>query len=202
MVEETKLCCGISLSESIRSFIAFDMQESSVQTKLASAQKLLVQTGADLKVVELQNIHITLRFLGGISPAMVEKVYGTMQKVQFKPFDIQICGLGVFPSLNYPRVVWAGITQGAEELKGIFSQIEPQIRALGFEADKNGFSPHLTIARVRSAKNKPQLAEYVTKKASDDFGKIHLDCLKLKQSKLSPKGPTYLTLKEVRAQKT
>jgi RNA 2',3'-cyclic 3'-phosphodiesterase len=178
------------------------MQEPSVQAKLASAQKFLVQTGADLKVVELQNIHITLRFLGGISPAMVEKVYGAMQKVQFKPFDIQICGLGVFPSLNYPRVVWAGITVGAEELKGIFSQIEPQMRTLGFEADKNGFSPHLTIARVRSAQNKTQLAEYITKKAHDDFGKIHLDCLKLKQSKLSPKGPTYLTLKEVCAQKT
>jgi RNA 2',3'-cyclic 3'-phosphodiesterase len=193
---------GIALSESIRSFIAFDMQQPTVQTRLASAQKFLIQTGADLKVVELQNIHITLRFLGGISPQMVEKVYGAMQTVQFKPFDIALCGLGVFPSLNYPRVVWAAITVGAEELKEIFSQLEPKIRELGFEADKNGFSPHITIARVRSAKNKAQLVEYVAKKAHEDFGKIHLECLKLKQSKLSPKGPTYTTLKEVCAQKT
>jgi RNA 2',3'-cyclic 3'-phosphodiesterase len=177
------------------------MQEPAVQTRLASAQKFMVQTGADLKTVELQNIHITLRFLGEISPAIVEKVFGAMQAVKFKPFDVQLCGLGVFPSLSYPRVVWAGITVGAETLKDIFTQLEPQIRALGFEADKNGFSPHITIARVRSPKNKQQLAEYVTKKTHDDFGKIHLDCLKLKQSKLSPKGPTYLTLKEVCAQK-
>ncbi len=191
----------IALSQFIRAFIAFDMQEPAVQTRLAFAQKSLTQTGADLKAVELQNIHITLRFLGDISPAMVERVYEAMQQVKFKPFTIKLNGLGVFPSLNYPRVVWAGITSGAEELKNIFNQLEPQIRALGFAADKNGFSPHLTIARVRSAKNKQQLAEYIAKKAHEDFGSIHLDCLKLKQSQLSPKGPTYSTLKEVYGKK-
>ena len=184
------------MSEQIRSFIAFDMESEEVLTKLSAVQKLLVETGADLKMVAPQNIHVTIRFLGGISPSMVENVFEAIKKVQFMPFTIQLCGLGVFPSLNYPRVVWVGMTKGAEQVKSIFSQLEPQIQALGFPKDNYGFSPHLTIARVRSGANKQHLAELVTKKATYDFGTISAACLKLKRSQLSPKGPTYTTLKE------
>lgn len=184
------------MSEQIRSFIAFDLENEVVLSKLSAVQKLLMETGADLKMVAPQNIHATIRFLGDISPSMVEKVFDAMKKVEFTPFIIQLCGLGVFPSLNYPRVVWAGITQGAEQLKSVFSQLEPQIQALGFPKDNYGFSPHLTIARVRSGANKQHLAEFVTKKASHDFGTINANCLRLKRSQLSPKGPTYTTLKE------
>ena len=185
-----------AMSEQIRSFIAFDMENESVLNRLSAVQKLLVETGADLRLVEPQNIHITMRFLGSISPGMVEKVYEVMKKVKFTPFNTQLRGLGVFPSLNYPRVVWAGLTEGVEQLKSIFSQLEPQIRILGFEADAYGFNPHLTIARVKSGANKQRLAELVTKKADYEFGTIKADCLRLKKSQLSPKGPTYSTLRE------
>jgi 2'-5' RNA ligase len=127
---------------------------------------------------------------------MVEKIFEEMKKTEFKPFNVQIRGIGVFPNLNYPRVVWAGITEGADQLRDIFNQFEPRLRALGFAPDSKGFSPHLTIARVRSARNKAQLAEFVTKNASHEFGTIKAQCLRLKQSALSPKGPTYSTLKE------
>jgi 2'-5' RNA ligase len=168
-----------------------------VLNRLAAAQKLVIETGADLRLVAPQNIHVTIRFLGGISPGMVERVYESMKSVKFTPFIIEIRGLGVFPSMNYPRVVWAGMTNGLEQLKSIFSQLEPQIRALGFEPDAYGFSPHLTIARVRSGANKQRLAELVTKKVDYEFGSIKAHCLRLKRSQLSPKGPTYSTLKEV-----
>jgi len=184
------------MSEQIRSFIAFDMQNEQVLDKLASTQKLLVETGADLRPVAPQNIHITTRFLGDISPAMVDKVWAAMKNVKFTPFTIKLCGLGAFPSLNYPRVVWAGMTEGVEQLKSIFTQLEPQIRALGFAADAYGFSPHLTIARVKSGRNKDRLAEFVSKRADYEFGTIKADCLLLKRSQLSPKGPTYSTLRE------
>ena len=184
------------MSEQIRSFIAFEMQNEEVLGKLASTQKLLVETGADLRPVAPQNIHITTRFLGDISPVMVDKVWEAMKNVKFTPFTIKLCGLGVFPSLNYPRVVWAGMTEGVEQLKSIFTQLEPQIRALGFAADAYGFSPHLTIARVKSGKNKDRLAEFVSKRADYEFGVIKADCLRLKRSQLSPKGPTYSTLRE------
>ncbi len=184
------------MSEQIRSFIAFDIDNDSVVNRIASAQKLLIQTNADLKLVEPKNIHITVRFLGAINPEMVEKVYAAMENVKFTPFNIQITGLGVFPTTNYPRVVWAGITDGADQLKSIFEQLEPQIHDLGFAPDPNGFSPHLTIARVRSGANKQRLVDLVQRQENFDFGIIRADSLRLKKSQLSPRGPVYSTLKE------
>ena len=164
--------------------------------RLAAAQKLLVQTGAELKLVEPPNIHITVRFLGNITPATVDKIFEEMKQVQFAPFNVQIKGLGAFPNPSYPRVVWAGITEGADQLKTVFSQLEPRLRGLGFTPDSKGFSPHLTIARVRSGRNKAQLAKVITENADYKFGAVNAKCLRLKKSDLTPRGPVYSTLKE------
>lgn len=184
------------MSESIRSFIAFDITNPAVRNKLSKVQALVVQTGADVRLVETENIHVTMRFLGDISSGMVDKIYEEMKSIQFLPFTIQLKSIGVFPSLSYPRVVWAGISEGTNELRSIFEQLEPRLRELGFAADAHGFSPHLTIARVRSARNKVQLADFVKANSNFDFGIIEADCLRLKRSVLSPKGPVYSTLRE------
>lgn len=185
------------MPESIRSFIAFDMNNDAVLKRLVDVQNLLLKTGADLKTVEPQNIHMTIRFLGDIQPSMVEKVFDEMKSVQFVPFDVRIHGLGAFPNVRYSRVVWAGITEGADQLKNIFAQLEPRLRSLGFTPDSKGFSPHLTIARVKSGRNKAELAEFIVKNSDYDFGFVRAECLKLKKSDLTPKGPIYSTLREV-----
>lgn len=182
--------------ESIRSFLAFDIDSEAVMKKLRDVQALLVKTGADLKPVEPENIHITVRFLGNVSPDTVEKIYGNMQKMQFTPFDVKIHGVGAFPDARYPRVVWAGMTQGANELHQIFSQMEPHLQALGFAPDPKGFSPHLTIARVRSGRNKLELGKFIMDSKDFEFGMIRAKCFRLKKSELTPKGPIYSTLKE------
>jgi 2'-5' RNA ligase len=173
------------------------MDSESVLKKLTAVQAQLARTGADLKVVEPKNIHITLRFLGNVTAGTVEEIYQGMKKVQFVPFDVKICGVGAFPDPRYPRVVWAGITDGADKLQGIFSQLEPQLRSLGFAPDPKGFSPHLTIARVRSGRNKAELAKFVNENVGYEFGAVRAACLRLKRSDLTPKGPIYSTLKEV-----
>ncbi len=184
------------MPESIRSFLAFDIESDTVLNRLSIAQRQLVQTGADLKLVETQNIHITVRFLGNITPETAEKIFDEMTQVQFTSFTVQIKGLGAFPNPNYPRVVWAGITTGADQLKSVFSQIEPKLRDLGFTPDTRGFSPHLTIARVRSGRNKQQLAQFLNENANFEFGIVNAQCFRLKKSQLTPKGPIYSTLKE------
>ncbi len=181
---------------SVRAFLAFDIENTDVKTNLTRMQQAAVKTGADLKLVETENIHMTIRFLGDIAIDMVDKIYGEMQKVAFKPFPVQLTGLGVFPNLNYPRVLWAGIAQGAEQLQKVFTQIEPRLQALGLPPEHNAFSPHLTIARVRSPRNKIELATVVTKNAHYNFGAVEANCLRLKRSELTPKGPIYSTLKE------
>jgi len=184
------------MSQFVRGFLAFEIEDLAVRKSLTDMQMRAMQTGADLKPVEPGNIHMTIRFLGDITLDMADKVYAEMQKTQFKPFHVQLMGLGVFPSLSFPRVLWAGIAQGADQLQNIFSQIEPMLQNLGFSPDRNGFSPHLTIARIRSARNKQLLADFVMKNAKYDFGSIEAGCLRLKRSELTPKGPIYTTLKE------
>jgi 2'-5' RNA ligase len=185
------------MQEQIRSFIAFDLNSEQVLKRLAEAQAMLVKTEADLKAVEPQNIHVTMRFLGNITSETVDKIHEEMKKVPFTPFGARLHGLGVFPDLRYPRVCWVGITEGADQLRGIFGQLEPRLRGLGFAPDPKGFSPHLTIARVRSGRNKAELAKFITENVDYDFGVIRADCLRLKKSDLTPRGPIYSTLREV-----
>jgi 2'-5' RNA ligase len=189
------------MPETIRSFIAFDLDNPQVRGKLTEAQNLLSKTDADVKLVEPQNIHVTMRFLGDITPSMMDKIDKEMQAVVFKPFDAEIKGIGAFPNPKYARVVWAGIQQGAEEFGKIFSQLEPRLRSLGFAPDSKGFNPHLTIARVRSGRNKENLARFLSEMNTFEFGKIRAEVLRLKKSVLTPRGPIYSTLKEVHAVK-
>ncbi|NIR87882.1 RNA 2',3'-cyclic phosphodiesterase [Candidatus Bathyarchaeota archaeon] len=185
------------MSEMIRSFIAFDIKNESVLRHFSEVQGTLLNTGADLKLVKPENIHITMRFLGNISLHMVDLIHEEMKKLTFTPFDVEIKGLGAFPSLGYIRVIWTGIRKGADELANIFNQLEPSLRQLGFRPDKKGFSPHLTIARVKTGRNKAELVRCAQELADYEFGVVRADCLRLKKSVLTPKGPIYSTLKEV-----
>lgn len=185
------------MSETIRSFIAFDIDSELVLKRLSEVQNILVNTGANLKLVKPQNIHVTMRFLGNISPPMVDSIHEEMKKISFNTFEAELKGLGAFPSLKYSRVVWAGIRKGADELVNVFNQLEPRLRRLGFKPDSKGFSPHLTIARVRTGRHKAELVKCVKDLADYEFGVIKADCLRLKKSVLTPKGPIYTTLREV-----
>jgi 2'-5' RNA ligase len=182
--------------EMIRSFIAFDIEDATVLRNFSRVQGMLVGTGADLKLVKPENIHITLRFLGDIAPETVDQIHGKMEQIQFVPFEVKIKGTGVFPNLRRVSVVWAGIRQGANELRAIFDQLEPRLQTLGFKPDYKGFSPHLTIARVKTGRNKAALAEQLKDLENCEFGSIKAECLKLKKSVLTPLGPIYSVLRQ------
>lgn len=185
------------MSEMIRSFVAFDINNPAVLQKFAEIQNSLLSTGADLKLVQPQNIHMTMRFLGDVQATMIDSIHECMKKIAFSAFDCEIHGLGVFPDLRYTRVVWAGMTKGSDELQKVAEQLENQLRTLAFRADPKGFSPHLTLARVRTGRNKAELARRVQELVDYDFGTVRADCLRLKKSVLTPQGPIYSTLREV-----
>jgi len=185
------------MSETIRSFLALDIEDKSIIRRLLKVQGMLVNTGADLKLVKPQNIHLTVRFLGDIPLPMVDAIHEEMKQLSFALFDIELRGIGTFPKLSHPRVLWAGIRKGATELANVFEHLEPRLRGLGFKPDTKGFSPHLTIARVRTRRNKDRLAELVRELENYEFGTIKVDCLRLKKSDLTPRGPIYTNLREV-----
>ena len=184
------------MSEVIRCFLAFDIENDEVLRKVVSIQQLLIKTGATLKIVKPENIHITMRFLGNISSNSITKISNRLQVIDFVSFFAELNGIGVFPNINRPRVVWVGINKGSKELMNIFDQIEPILQKLGFRPDFKGFSPHLTIARVKSPKNKAQLINFVKNNSVHNIGAIKIKSLKLKRSVLSPIGPIYTTIKQ------
>ena len=184
-------------NERIRSFIAVDLDNVTIKENIVKAQNDLKQTGGDLKLVEPEIMHLTLRFLGEIPEAIVQKVNEILDGVRFQSFEASFSGLGSFPSLKRINVVWVGITQGQEQLGAIFQQIEPKLRLIGMAPDNKGFSPHLTIARARSGRNIAALAEVISKMRDVEFGKMPVTSVRLKKSTLTPKGPIYTTLHEV-----
>ncbi len=182
--------------EEVRCFLAFDIEDDKALRKLTIFQRLLVNTGAPLKIVKPENIHITMKFLGNISYDLIKKISNKFQEITFVSFNAELKGIGVFPKISRPRVIWVGINNGSEALEKIFDQIEPILKKLGFRSDFQEFSPHLTIARVKSSKNKEQLINFVKNNSNYNIGKIKIKSLKLKKSDLSPNGPIYTTLKQ------
>jgi 2'-5' RNA ligase len=88
---------------------------------------------------------------------------------------------------------------GKEEISRIFEQLEPRFRKIGFEPDNRGFSPHVTIARVKTGRMKDELAKLVDEMRDTPFGIVHVEEVRLKRSVLTPKGPLYSTIHAVRA---
>jgi 2'-5' RNA ligase len=179
--------------------VAVDLDEPTVRERIVAAQRGLEQTRAQLKIVGPNILHLTLRFLGEIPQATVDRVKEVLDSARFTEFQAEFKGLGAFPNLNRINVVWVGITQGHEQLNGIFHQIEPKLRELGLPPDNKGFSPHLTIARVRTGVNRAALAEYVSSMSEQEFGSMPVKAVRLKKSTLTPKGPIYTTIHEVTA---
>ena len=107
-------------------------------------------------------------------------------------------GVGTFPNIRNPRVIWVGIEKGASELSEIYGQLEPKLRKIGLIPDKKGFSPHLTIARVRSGRNRSELVNILGDLKLYDFGVMRADILRLKKSTLTPTGPIYSTIHEIK----
>jgi 2'-5' RNA ligase len=181
----------------LRSFVAVDIDEE-VRRRLAEVQGRLAATGADLKLVEPENIHVTMKFLGDVPESRLAGLVEALERsvAGEAKFNIGVKRIGVFPSLSYIRVVWAGVEQGSDELVKIQRKIDGELRSLGFPAERD-FVPHLTIARVRTARMKEQLAAFVKQNAGAEFGVCRVQAVELKHSTLTPKGPIYGTITRV-----
>lgn len=179
-----------------RGFIAIDID---VAPKVLEFEKEIEQTGADVKLVEPENIHMTLKFLGDLDEELVDQIENIMKDAvkEIDPFTIKLNGTGVFPNKNYIKVVWIGIEDG-QIIETIAKRIDEQLSTLGFKKEKRGFSPHLTLGRVKTAKNKERLVKTIEKYEDVEFGEFEINSIKLKKSDLTPKGPIYTTRVDVK----
>ena len=175
----------------MRAFVALEISSNSVLDSLMSFQAELQATGADVKLVERENIHFTVKFLGEISEVQAGDASSRLKALSLKGGEVSVKGAGAFPSSSRPSVVWAGVDAADEPMvSSIASPIIEALRGIG-EEDSRPFRAHATVARVRNRSPNRALAELLGKSANRPFGSTALTEVKLKSSLLTPSGPVY-----------
>jgi len=177
-----------------RCFIAIDIHENPA---LRGFLEELRGLGKSLKVVGPQNLHLTLRFLGDVPESSIDAIEGAMRECVsgIEPFTAVLSGAGAFPNANRPRVVWIGME--GEPLKQMASQLNGALAQLGFPPDRHGFSPHVTVARVKGPQQREALQRLLARERGKEFGVLDVPEIRLKRSTLTPTGPIYETLRTV-----
>ncbi len=183
--------------DQVRSFISIDLEDQQILSRIASILSSLQALGGDLKPVERENIHLTLKFLGNVSAPRMTEVKSSLKRLPFPAFPAEIKGAGAFPNLNHMNVIWVGVNEGWTQVEQIYEQVEKLMSGLGFRRENRPFSPHITIARVRSGRMRDEIANFLQHISDESFGTITVDKVRLKQSILSSSGPKYSTLLEV-----
>jgi len=163
---------------------------------LAAFQDEIRATGADLKLVERENLHFTLKFLGEITDAQAAEVKSRLQGLNLKGVEVEVRGAGAFPSPARARVVWAGVAPEHEaSVAPIADAVMSSLQNIG-ERDERPFQAHVTLGRVRSPRNSELLTELLAENRDRGFGRGWLTVLKFKSSVLTPSGPVYKDLGE------
>ncbi len=183
------------MPESIRTFIAFELPEH-VLSAIGKIQEDLKSYKFKIKWIRPESIHLTLKFLGNIDPATVEQIErvlgGTVKS--YAPFSIQARGLGVFPGLKRPRVLWIGITGQIDRLIGLQQNLDKDLRAIGFPGDKRPFKGHLTLGRVKGGIDANRIHSVLTKYNEFEAEPFTVGPLILYKSDLHPTGAVYTKL--------
>lgn len=175
MIVMKRLFLGIPVSEEIKK-------------KIKSLANLLKKTGADFSFV--QEPHFTIKFLGDVDESKIEEIKKKIDEIKQLPFSIHLNRVGVFPNLDRINVIWIGV-----EMSPLTNLIKETNKRLNYlRKDNHEEIPHLTIARVKSGKNKGKLKAVLEKLKDKDFGEMIIEKIILYESKLKPKGPEYTEL--------
>ena len=183
----------------MRLFVGIEMSPAVV----TAATKLIAElrtAGATLAPrsritwVTAERLHITVRFIGQVDDARADEILAALAPpLILNPFDLTIAGVGTFPPKGPPRVVWAGLTAGRDQLMVIESTVSERLARAGVSREERPYNPHLTLARVRDAAGlRP--ASFVGRFGDIGLGTTSVDAITLFESRLSPKGPTYAAL--------
>jgi len=181
----------------IRAFIAIDIPDD-VRVAIGEAQARLKRAHVGVKIswTKIDNLHLTLQFLGYIDEAVVEKIKAALQSVavRHRSFELSVHGAGAFPNENRPRVIWAGCHDTESRLKGLAQAVQEAMQPLGFEPEHREFSAHLTLGRAKFPRPDVALTRAVDSLKDNDFGTLRVEAIHLFESKLHPEGSVYTKL--------
>jgi 2'-5' RNA ligase len=182
----------------MRTFLAVELTED-VRRALRDVQACLRASGADVKWVEEENLHLTIKFLGEVQDERLADVVATtrLAVASLTTFSVSIGGIGAFPSLTRPRVVWAGLQAGGEPFKALMERVETAMDSMGFPREGRVPHPHVTLGRVRDPHRLKRLPELLKAESPETLGTVTVERLTLMASELSPKGPKYTPIEYV-----
>ena len=170
----------------VRAFIALELSDE-IKKQLTSAQQALRGCRSCLTFVDPKNIHITAKFLGEVDGRDLPKVMAALKKITFTPFPAT-AGKVTVNNPRRPHTVWCTIDDAGKGEK-VFQLIEDVLMPLGFTRETRPFTPHATIARVKSPD--PSLFSVLTTLDKRDYGSCTIRGMTLKKSSLLPTGPVY-----------
>ncbi len=169
----------------MRAFIAINLPDR-IKEKILEMTKEFQEKG--IRKVGKQNLHLTLKFLGDVNEKNVEEIMQILKTVDCAKFEVSLKNIGFFPNENFIKVVWLGIENGRNELIELQKQIDQKLEKCGFKSEGT-YEPHLTIARVKSIKDKKEFLDKLKKiKFEDNFRVSNFELI---ESKLNPSGPVY-----------
>jgi len=186
-------------SEQIRSFIAIELPHN-VKGGLAQLRSQLEQAEHPfVKWVAPEGIHLTLKFLGNVPLKQVAEITKAMEEATkgISAFHLEISGLGGFPNLKQPRVLWVGIKGEIDKLVSLQQNIDWALSPLGFAKEERPFVPHLTLARLRegaSPAGKKSFGELVMSTSFEISYPFDVGAVSLMRSQLTPVGAIYTRL--------
>lgn len=183
------------MSESLRLFIGIELDDS--------IRKIVEQAHAHLKTVDThfkwttaQNAHITLKFLGNVSADKVDDIKSRLNKIsrQTSPSQFELTEMGAFPKPQMPRIIWLGVKQEKTWMEDLAGKIDESLAEMEFQKEDRPFHPHVTIARVKTGKNRTALCEAIESFSVGQQARQSVSHFTLFQSTLTPQGPIYQNL--------
>ncbi|MEK6238724.1 MAG: RNA 2',3'-cyclic phosphodiesterase, partial [Planctomycetales bacterium] len=168
--------------------------------KAAKLTTKLNAAGANVRWVAEDSLHLTLNFLGEVDLRQTPEICGVVADTvaELDPFSFQASGAGAFPNVNRPRTVWIGVSEGAEDLKDVYDQLEKALSIYRVGRDRQRFVPHVTIGRVRGNSCLPELGETISAQAEFPLGVAPVTNITVFSSELRSSGPIYTVLSHAR----
>ncbi|UCC64164.1 MAG: RNA 2',3'-cyclic phosphodiesterase [Anaerolineae bacterium] len=189
--------------EQIRTFIAIELSRE-LQDSLGRIQDELKRQVSERSVrwVKPEGVHLTLKFLGDVPAPRVASVSQAVESacLGFGPFAIELAGLGCFPNLRRPRVVWVGVGEPTGTLARLQRAVESALAGLGFEPEGRSFKPHLTLGRVQhrvGQGDRERLGELIAGYEAGRLGDMLVAAVNVMRSDLRPGGAVYTALARV-----
>lgn len=178
-----------------RSFFAVELSVE-IAAGVQRIQGDLKERVTGVRWVRPEGIHLTLKFLGEVEPDRIEaiarKAETAIQGVG--PFTVRIKGGGGFPTAKNPRVIWIGVEDHSGMLKELQARVETEMAELGFTREKRGYTPHLTVGRLRSGKGSKSVGQALDALSASDLGRMEVREVILFRSHLKPTGAEYTKL--------